>query len=98
MAARFVDQTRQLGHRKYSRPLPRPDGWCQFACTARDSPRRQRRSITMQLGIIGAGNVGNALATGWIRAGHSITFGIRDPSAAVNRTAARSPEPTDYAM
>jgi len=52
----------------------------------------------MQLGIIGAGNVGNALATGWIRAGHSITFGIRDPSAAVNRTAARSPEPTDYAM
>jgi predicted dinucleotide-binding enzyme len=35
----------------------------------------------MQLGIIGAGNVGNALATGWIRAGHSVTFGVRDPSA-----------------
>jgi predicted dinucleotide-binding enzyme len=35
----------------------------------------------MQLGIIGAGNVGNALATGWIRAGHAITFGVRDPSA-----------------
>ena len=35
----------------------------------------------MQLGIIGAGNLGNALATGWIRAGHAITFGIRDTSA-----------------
>jgi predicted dinucleotide-binding enzyme len=35
----------------------------------------------MQLGIIGAGNVGNALATGWIRAGHAVTFGVRDPSA-----------------
>jgi predicted dinucleotide-binding enzyme len=33
----------------------------------------------MQLGIIGAGNVGNALAVGWIKAGHSIAFGIRDP-------------------
>jgi predicted dinucleotide-binding enzyme len=33
----------------------------------------------MQLGIIGAGNVGNALAVGWIRAGHSIAFGVRDP-------------------
>lgn len=35
----------------------------------------------MQLGIIGAGNVGNALASGWIRAGHTITFGVRDPTA-----------------
>jgi hypothetical protein len=35
----------------------------------------------MQLGIIGAGNVGNALAAGWTRAGHSITFGIRNPNA-----------------
>jgi predicted dinucleotide-binding enzyme len=34
----------------------------------------------MQLGIIGAGNVGNALAAGWIRAGHSVTFGIRNPN------------------
>jgi 8-hydroxy-5-deazaflavin:NADPH oxidoreductase len=35
----------------------------------------------MQLGIIGAGNVGNALASGWIRAGHSITFGVRNRGA-----------------
>ena len=35
----------------------------------------------MQLGIIGAGNVGNALATGWLAAGHAITFGVRDLAA-----------------
>jgi 8-hydroxy-5-deazaflavin:NADPH oxidoreductase len=35
----------------------------------------------MQLGIIGAGNVGNALATGWIRAGHDVALGIRDPQS-----------------
>jgi len=34
----------------------------------------------MQLGIVGAGNVGNALASGWIRVGHTITFGVRDPT------------------
>lgn len=36
----------------------------------------------MHLGIIGAGNVGCALATGWIKAGHDVTFGIRDPRSA----------------
>jgi predicted dinucleotide-binding enzyme len=36
----------------------------------------------MQLGIIGAGNVGKALAAGWLRSGHSITFGVRDPASA----------------
>ena len=36
----------------------------------------------MQLGIIGAGNVGRALAAGWLRSGHSITFGVRDPNDA----------------
>jgi len=35
----------------------------------------------MQIGIISAGNVGNALAVGWIRAGHDVTFGIRNPKA-----------------
>jgi 8-hydroxy-5-deazaflavin:NADPH oxidoreductase len=35
----------------------------------------------MQIAIIGAGNVGNALAVGWIRAGHGVTFGIRTPNA-----------------
>jgi 8-hydroxy-5-deazaflavin:NADPH oxidoreductase len=35
----------------------------------------------MQIGIIGAGKVGNALGVGWIGAGHDVTFGIRDPNA-----------------
>lgn len=30
----------------------------------------------MRIAIIGAGNVGKALGTGWGRAGHSITFGL----------------------
>jgi predicted dinucleotide-binding enzyme len=47
----------------------------------------------MQLGIIGAGNVGNALATGWIRAGHQVTFGIRDPQT----VPARGPAGARYA-
>jgi 8-hydroxy-5-deazaflavin:NADPH oxidoreductase len=37
--------------------------------------------MLMQIAIIGAGKVGNALATGWIRAGHRVTFGIRDANA-----------------
>jgi len=36
----------------------------------------------MNLAIIGAGNVGNALAAGWNAAGHRITFGMRDAQAA----------------
>jgi 8-hydroxy-5-deazaflavin:NADPH oxidoreductase len=35
----------------------------------------------MLLAIIGAGNVGNTLAAGWLRAGYSITFGVHNPSA-----------------
>ena len=33
----------------------------------------------MHIGIIGAGNVGTALATGWLRVGHAVTFGVRAP-------------------
>jgi predicted dinucleotide-binding enzyme len=35
----------------------------------------------MQIAIIGAGNVGNALGGGWIRAGHAVTYGVRNPQA-----------------
>ena len=35
----------------------------------------------MRIGIIGAGNVGTALATGWLKARHQIAFGVRDPLA-----------------
>lgn len=34
----------------------------------------------MQIAILGAGNVGSALARGWSRAGHSILLGLRDPA------------------
>jgi len=32
----------------------------------------------MQIAIIGAGNVGGALARGWLRAGHHLLLGVRD--------------------
>ena len=32
----------------------------------------------MKIGIIGAGNVGGALGRGWVRAGHEVTYGVRD--------------------
>lgn len=35
----------------------------------------------MRIAIIGAGNVGQALATGWLRAGHSVVFGARNPGS-----------------
>lgn len=35
----------------------------------------------MNIGIIGAGNVGGTLGTGWARKGHSVLFGVRDASA-----------------
>ncbi len=47
----------------------------------------------MQIGIIGAGNVGNALAAGWIAAGHDVTFGVRAPQA----PPAGAPERARYA-
>ena len=34
----------------------------------------------MDITIIGAGSVGSALATGWARAGHRLTLGLRNPS------------------
>jgi len=33
----------------------------------------------MHIAILGAGNVGTALAIGWQRAGHTVVFGVRDP-------------------
>jgi 8-hydroxy-5-deazaflavin:NADPH oxidoreductase len=34
----------------------------------------------MNIAIIGAGNVGRALGTGWRKAGHEVTLGVRDPA------------------
>jgi 8-hydroxy-5-deazaflavin:NADPH oxidoreductase len=33
----------------------------------------------MNIVIAGAGNVGRALGGGWVRAGHKVTFAVRDP-------------------
>lgn len=42
----------------------------------------------MWIAIIGAGNVGQALARGWSRAGHEIVFGVRSPDDAATRAVA----------
>src|SRR5260221_5828227 len=36
----------------------------------------------MKIGIIGTGNMGRALGTGWAQAGHDVLFGSRDPAKA----------------
>ncbi|WP_424592471.1 NADPH-dependent F420 reductase [Bradyrhizobium sp.] len=36
----------------------------------------------MKIAVIGAGNVGSALGTGWAKAGHTIVFGVRDVNKA----------------
>jgi 8-hydroxy-5-deazaflavin:NADPH oxidoreductase len=35
----------------------------------------------MRIAVIGAGNVGGALGAAWVRAGHQVTFGVREPGA-----------------
>lgn len=34
-----------------------------------------------KIAIIGAGNVGSALGKGWLKAGHKVVFGVRDPQS-----------------
>jgi 8-hydroxy-5-deazaflavin:NADPH oxidoreductase len=34
----------------------------------------------MRIGILGAGNVGGALGSGWARKGHQVRFGVRNPA------------------
>ena len=40
----------------------------------------------MNIAILGTGRMGTGLARGWIKAGHQVTFGSRDPS--LNRATA----------
>ena len=40
----------------------------------------------MNIAILGTGRMGTGLARGWVKAGHQVTFGSRDPSG--NRAAA----------
>ena len=34
-----------------------------------------------KIAIIGSGNVGSALGNGWLKAGHEVVFGVRDPQS-----------------
>jgi 8-hydroxy-5-deazaflavin:NADPH oxidoreductase len=43
----------------------------------------------MHTAIIGAGNVGTALGNAWIKLGHEISFGVRDPESAKARCLAQ---------
>src|SRR4051794_41096399 len=55
----------------------------------------------MEIAIIGAGNVGAALATAWKRAGHAILLGLRDVgknSELIKTTGARALSPVDAAQ
>ena len=50
----------------------------------------------MEIAIIGAGNVGTALTTAWIRAGHFVLLGLRDAGKhgeLIRRTGARALTP-----
>jgi predicted dinucleotide-binding enzyme len=40
----------------------------------------------MEIAIIGAGNVGTALGNAWLKRGHNIAFGVRDPESAKVRS------------
>ena len=35
----------------------------------------------MKIAIIGAGNVGTALGAGWVKAGHDVVLGVREPTS-----------------
>jgi pyrroline-5-carboxylate reductase len=43
----------------------------------------------MQIAIIGAGSVGTALGNAWIKLGHEISFGVRDPESVKARALAQ---------
>ncbi|MBS1261639.1 MAG: hypothetical protein MAG453_00968 [Calditrichaeota bacterium] len=44
----------------------------------------------MKITVIGSGNVGSSLAMHWVREGHSVTFGVRDPDSRKTRAALES--------
>jgi predicted dinucleotide-binding enzyme len=42
--------------------------------------KKEKSKGTMNIGIIGAGNVGGALGKSWAKAGHKLKFGMRNPA------------------
>ena len=41
-------------------------------------PIKERKEATMHIAIVGAGNVGSALGTGWRKAGHEVSYALRE--------------------
>ena len=35
---------------------------------------------TYRIAVLGAGNIGGTLGRKWVRAGHTVTFGVKDPA------------------
>ena len=54
---------------------------CSAAGSTYDTDDSRIRRTCMKIAIIGSGNVGGALASGWSRSGHEILLGVRDASA-----------------
>jgi predicted dinucleotide-binding enzyme len=38
----------------------------------------------MRIAVVGAGNVGQAIGSGWTRKGHDVTYGVRNPASAAS--------------
>src|ERR1700676_2663594 len=55
----------------------------------RESLKAKNEKPSMEIAIIGAGNVGTALGNAWIKRGHEIAFGVRDPESAKARSLAQ---------
>src|SRR5260370_35889976 len=55
--------------------------WKHRAGVRESFPMPTARQV-MTIGIIGTGNMGRALGTGWAQAGHDVFFGSRDPAKA----------------
>jgi 8-hydroxy-5-deazaflavin:NADPH oxidoreductase len=45
-----------------------------------------RKGAHVEIGVIGAGNVGGTLGRRWAQAGHDVVFGVRDPTEEKVRT------------
>src|SRR5215467_2824174 len=45
-----------------------------------------REGAYMEIGVIGAGNVGGTLGRRWAQAGHTVIFGVREPTHDTVRT------------
>lgn len=50
----------------------------------------------MTVAVVGAGNVGTALAAGWHKAGHHVSFGVRDPQS--DKTKKATTEVSDLSL